>query len=36
MKCLSFFPEMRRIGERGLVLQFDIYADSLDIEEVST
>ncbi|KAM3092386.1 DUF4279 domain-containing protein [Phormidesmis sp. 146-12] len=36
-RCLGFFPEtLRRIGERKLVLQFDIYADGLDMEEIST
>lgn len=36
-RCLGFFPEtLRRVAERSLVLQFDIYADGLDFEAIST
>jgi len=36
-RCLDFSPKtLQRMGERGLMLQFDIYANCADIEEMPT
>jgi hypothetical protein len=33
-RCLDFAPQtLLKMGERGLILQFDIYADCMEIEE---